>query len=220
LIILELEFLIKISPNGKTISDEEMQEIFDRYGATRESIFRRHEMNEVIEYTKGTGIEVGCGLNKIHTSAIGVNLVLSDTDFGYPFGAQIKSDGATLPWFSNNCLDYVFSSHCLEHFYEPEKALAEWTRILKLDGYLVLILPHKNYYPNIGEPNANKDHKNDFLPEDVKRMIEKIGKYEIIRIDTLHEKLKDDEVAISEAPKYGHESLNFSFEIVAKKVKP
>jgi len=211
--------MIKISPYGKEITDDEMQQIFTKYNATRESIFRRYEMNEVIEYTKGLGVEVGCGLNKIHTGAIGINLVLSDMDFGYPFGAQIKADGISLPWFTDNSLDYVFSSHCLEHFHEPKKALKEWTRIIREGGYLVLILPHKNYYPNIDHPQANKDHKHDFLPEDVKKMIDEIGKYEIIRIDTLHDKLKDNKIAITEASKYGHDTLNFSFEIVAKKIK-
>jgi predicted SAM-dependent methyltransferase len=210
--------VIRISPDGKEITDEQMQEIFDRYKATRESIFRRHEMNEVIKYTKGIGVEIGCGLNKIHTAAIGVNIILSDKDYGYPFGAQIRSDGTNLPWFTDSSLDYVFSSHCLEHFYEPQTALKEWTRVLKLHGYLVLILPHKSYYPNIGHPNANKDHKHDFYPSDVKKMIESIGKYEIIQIDTLHEKLKNDKVATIEASKYGHNSLNFSFEIVARKI--
>ena len=211
--------MIKISPYGKEISNNEMQAIFDKFGADRESIFRRYEMNEVIKYTKGDGVEIGCGLNKIHTSAIGINIVLSNMDFGYPFGAQIKADGSKLPWFSDDSLDYVFSSHCLEHLYEPEKALQEWTRVIHIGGFLVLILPHKNFYPNIGQPNANKDHKNDFLPDDVKKMIDNIGKYEIIQFDSLHDTLKDNPVAISEASKYGHDSLNFSFEIVAKKIK-
>ena len=211
--------MIKISPSGKEITDQEMQNIFTKYGATRESIFRRYEMNEVIEYTKGVGIEVGCGLNKIHTAAVGINIVLTDSDYGYPFGAQIKADGISLPWFSDNSLDYVFSSHCLEHFYEPERALNEWTRIIKVGGYLVLILPHKKYYPNIGHPNANKDHKHDFLPEDIKKMIDKIGRYEIVMMDTLHEKLENVKVAVEEAPKYGHPTLNFSFEVIAKKIK-
>jgi len=209
--------MIKISPEGKEITDEEMLDVFKKYGATRESIFRRYEMNEVIQYTKGVGIEVGCGLNKIHTGAIGINLVMSDLDYGYPFGPQIKSDGTNIPWFSSNSLDYVFSSHCLEHFHDPKKALEEWTRVLKIGGHLVLLLPHKEFFPNIGEPNANPDHKNDFFPEDVKKMIIDIGGYEIIQIDTIHEKLKDNKIAIDEAPKYGHKSLNFSFEIIAKK---
>ena len=211
--------MIKISPNGKEISDEQMQEIFNKYDATRESIFRRHEMNQVIQFTKGVGIEVGCGLNKIHASAIGINKVLSDNDFDYPFGAQIQYEGDNLPFFKDNSLDYVFSSHCLEHIVDTKKALLEWTRVLKNGGYLVLILPHKSYFPNIGQKNSNPDHEHDFLPEDVKKIIDGIGQYEIISIDTLHEKLKDDKIAVSEAPKYGHDSLNFSFEIIAKKIK-
>ena len=211
--------MIKISPDGRTLSDEEMQKIFDKYGATRESIFRRHEMNEVIEFTKGVGIEVGCGLNKIHTAAIGINKVLTENDFGYPFGAQICSEGDSLPWFKDSSLDYVFSSHCLEHIVDTKKALLEWTRILKVGGYLVLILPHKNYFPNIGQPNSNPDHKHDFLPFDIERIIKEIGQYEILQIDSLHEKLKDDKVAVDEAGKYGHKSLNFSFELIAKKIR-
>jgi len=211
--------LIKISPRGKEISDGEMQRMFEKFNATRESIFRRYEINEVIQYAEGVGIDIGCGLNKIHTSAIGINKILTDNDFGYPFGAQIKGEGDYLPWFNDNSLDYIFSSHCLEHIIDPKKALYEWTRILKVRGYLILILPHKKYYPNIGDPNANPDHKHDFLPEDIEKLINEAGKYEIIQIDTLHEKLKDNKIAISEASKYGHPSLNFSFEVVSRKLK-
>jgi len=210
--------LIKISPEGKEISDGEMQRMFEKFNATRESIFRRYEINEVIQYAEGVGIDIGCGLNKIHTSAIGINKILTDNDFGYPFGAQIKGEGDYLPWFNDNSLDYVFSSHCLEHIIDPKKALHEWTRILKVGGYLILILPHKKFYPNIGDTNANPDHKHDFLPEDIEKMINEIGRYEIIQIDTIHDKLKSNDVAKKEAPKYGHETLNFSFEVVARKI--
>jgi len=65
----------------------------------------------------------------------------------------------------------------------------------------------------------NPDHKHDFLPEDIEKLINEAGKYEIIQIDTLHEKLKDNKIAISEASKYGHPSLNFSFEVVSRKLK-
>jgi len=196
-----------------------MQTIFNKFQANRESIFRRHEINQVIEFTKGNGIDIGCGLNKIHTSAIGINKILTENDYGYPFGAQIKGVGDSLPWFSDGSLDYVFSSHCLEHIMDTKKALLEWTRVIKNGGYLVLILPHKDYFPNIGQPNSNPDHKHDFLPSDIKKIIDEINECEIVQFDTLHEKLKNDQIAISEAPKYGHLSLNFSFEIVAKKTK-
>jgi len=210
--------MIKISPYGKEISDEEMLSIFKTNGAHRESIFRRYEMNEVIEYTKGIGIDVGCGLNKIHSSAIGIDKRMSPSDFGYPFGAQIRAEGDHLTWFAKESLDFVFSSHCLEHFADPLLALSEWHRVLKRGGHLVLILPHKQRYPVVGSPGANGDHKRDFLPQDAKDGLEKVGSFEIIRTDTLMERLKDNPWATSEAGRYGHKTLNFSFEVVARKL--
>jgi SAM-dependent methyltransferase len=210
--------MIKISPYGKEITDQEMLEIFNHNGAHRESIFRRYEMNEVIEYTRGTGIDIGCGLNKIHSSAIGIDKRMSPSDFGYPFGAQIRAEGDKLPWFESNTLDFVFSSHCLEHISDPIAALREWHRVLKHNGHLILILPHKRRYPPVGTPGANQDHKRDFLPQDIIASLEKIGPFRIVQTDTLFEKLKDNPWGQSEARKYGHSSLNFSFEIVAAKL--
>lgn len=209
--------MIKISPYGKEISDEEMLSIFNGNGAHRESIFRRYEMNEVIQYTKGIGVDIGCGLNKIHSSAIGIDKRMSTSDFGYPFGAQIRAEGDRLPWFDDNSLDYVFSSHCLEHIADPVSALKEWHRVLKHGGFLVLILPRKDRYPVVGTPGANQDHKRDFLPRDVLDTLEKVGSFEILQEDTLVDRLKDNQWAIDEAKKYGHNTLNFSFEVVARK---
>ena len=42
---------------------------------------------------------------------------------------------------------------------------AEWWRLVKVDGYLVLYLPHADLYPNVGQPGANPDHQHDFTPE-------------------------------------------------------
>ena len=209
--------MIKISPQGKEISDDEMLSIFNGNGAHRESIFRRYEMNEVIQYTKGIGVDIGCGLNKIHSSAIGIDKRMSTSDFGYPFGAQIRAEGDRLPWFGDNSMDFVFSSHCLEHMTDPVSALKEWHRVLKRGGYLVLILPRKDRYPAVGSPGANQDHKRDFSPQDVLDNLERVGSFEILQQDTLVEKLKDNQWATDEAKKYGHNTLNFSFEIVAKK---
>lgn len=210
--------MIKISPNGKEVTDEEMLSIFNGNGAHRESIFRRYEMNEVIEYTKGVGVDIGCGLNKIHSTAIGIDKRMSPSDFGYPFGAQIRALGDKLPWFEDNSLDFVFSSHCLEHMTDPLSALREWHRVLKIEGFLVLILPRKDRYPQVGSPGANKDHKQDFLPQDIINMLRKVGDFQIVQKDTLVERLKGNQWAIDEAKKYGHTTLNFSFEIVAKKL--
>ena len=181
-----------------------------------ESVFRRHEMNHVIHLTAGTGIDVGCGLNKIHSSAIGIDKRAGSKDTGYPFGAQVRGVGDTLPWFEDRSLDYVFSSHALEHMVDTEAALQEWHRVLAPGGRLVMILPDKRRYPNIGQPGANPDHKHDFLPSDIEKIVRGVG-FRIVQLDTIARKLEDDPWATWEAPKYGHKSLNFSFEVIALK---
>ena len=40
--------------------------------------------------------------------------------------------------------DFVLSSHTLEHIANPLKALSEWLRIIKENGIVLIVLPHKN----------------------------------------------------------------------------
>jgi len=215
---------VLISPYAQSISIPKMEDIFEKAGASFETIFRRLEINEVIKYTKGVGIDVGCGLNKVHSSAIGIDFRLGKIDFGYSFGANIKcsqnKERLKLPWFSDESLDFVFSSHCLEHFTNLRKSLDEISRVLKVGGYLVLILPDMKYYPKKGDSHANPDHEWDCYPEVILKIIENRGDFEVIQIDTLHNKLKNIELTERDkriADHYGHNCLNFSFEGVFQK---
>jgi len=214
-----------VSPDGKSLSIGKMENIFEKAGAINETIFRRLEFNQVIQYTKGVGIDIGCGLNKIHSVAIGIDFQLGDKDFGYPFGANIKAtknkDWLSLPWFKDESLDFVFSSHCLEHFSNPLKTVQEASRVLKSSGYLVVILPDMRYYPRKGQPNANPDHEWDCYPEVLLDIVNSAGQFKVIQLDTLHAKLKDIKLTLRDrriADSYGHESLNFSFEGIFQKL--
>ena len=40
--------------------------------------------------------------------------------------------------------DFVLSSHCIEHLANPLKGIKKWIRVLKQEGLLVLVIPHKN----------------------------------------------------------------------------
>jgi SAM-dependent methyltransferase len=214
-----------ISPEEKSLTISEMEGVFDRAGAVNETIFRRLEFNQVIRFTKGVGIDIGCGLNKIHSAAIGIDFQLGDKDFGYPFGANIKvaknKDWLPLPWFKDESLDFVFSSHCLEHFSKPGETIREIFRLLKPGGYLVLILPDMRYYPEKGEPRANPDHEWDCYPQVVVDIVTSVAQFKIVQLDTLHEKLKNLKLTPRDeriAAGYGHKSLNFSFEGIFQKL--
>ena len=115
-------------------------------------------------YTRGSCLDVGCGMKKVWPSLIGVDAGVA---FGHRTDAQIIRPADKLDLFADASMDGVFSSHTLEHVVDWKATLKEWWRVIKPKGFLTLYLPHKNFYPNIGQPGSNPDHKHDFLPEDI-----------------------------------------------------
>jgi len=129
-----------------------------------------------LRWLRGRGLDLGCGPFKIIPTAIGV-------DNGHHWGhQQAQAPYVSTPtcekldMFGDGTMDYVFSSHLLEHIQNYHAALAEWWRVLKPGGYLILYLPHADLYPNIGKPGANPDHKHDYRPEDIIRRMVMLGK--------------------------------------------
>ena len=116
-------------------------------------------------YLQGVFLDIGCGTEKVWPSAIGV-------DNGHHFGrgaADIQCDATKLTLFADNSVDAVFSSHVLEHFPRDKVAdiLREWSRVIRIGGYLVLYVPSALSYPKCGEDGANPDHKWDIYPGDI-----------------------------------------------------
>jgi len=123
---------------------------------------------DVLPYIGQSGFDIGCGPSKVFPHLIGVDNLRDQQLFGVAMKPDfVVKDCARMAMFSAGCMDTVFSSHTLEHLEDPGAALAEWWRLLAEGGHLVLYLPHKRFYPNIGEPGANPDHRHDFLPEDI-----------------------------------------------------
>jgi SAM-dependent methyltransferase len=54
---------------------------------------------------------------------------------------DIVASGDDLP-FKDNTVDFVVSSHVIEHFYDPVKTIGEWLRVVKPGGYVFIIAPH------------------------------------------------------------------------------
>jgi SAM-dependent methyltransferase len=54
---------------------------------------------------------------------------------------DVVAPGDELP-FEDDSHDFVFSSHVIEHFPDPIKALYEWVRVAR--RYVVLIAPHRD----------------------------------------------------------------------------
>ena len=118
------------------------------------------------KYCLGKGVDVGAGIWPI-------------------LGARVieiqKDENAYVIKEHNNSLDFVFSSHCLEHLDKWHDALREWYRVLRDGGVLFLYLPHSSY--EMWLPGVNKYHKwspepkviEEFLSKELKMKIKEIS---------------------------------------------
>ncbi len=65
-------------------------------------------------------------------------------DRSKPAGRQFIVEATAMESIPSASYDFVLSSHALEHTANPILALSEWIRLLKDQGTLVLMLPHKD----------------------------------------------------------------------------
>lgn len=61
---------------------------------------------------------------------------------GEPCRADYQGDATALP-FHDHSLDYVVTSHVLEHVANPIAALVEWCRVLRPGGIIYLLVPDR-----------------------------------------------------------------------------
>ena len=61
---------------------------------------------------------------------------------GEALPVDIVAPGDDLP-VADESQDFVISSHVIEHFFDPIRAIKEWWRVIKPGGYIFIIAPHK-----------------------------------------------------------------------------
>jgi glycosyltransferase involved in cell wall biosynthesis/predicted SAM-dependent methyltransferase len=140
-------------------------------------------------YCLGNGVDLGYGGDPIVPSAITVDLPTPYNKVGdHPL--NLAGDARNLYWFSDNSLDYVYSSHLLEDFEDTEGTLREWLRVLKPGGVLVLFCPDEQAYRSHCKKHGqtyNLNHKHpDFslaYVEDI--LLNRIGNVEVIHENPL-----------------------------------
>ncbi|MGD8787121.1 MAG: methyltransferase domain-containing protein [Phycisphaerales bacterium] len=127
--------------------------------------------HRIVSYLKGVGLDLGCGDEKICPSALGI-----DIRSGKNVDIQIDlSANDSLSIFSDGYFDYIFSAHVLEDFKCTDAVLTEWWRKVKVGGYLILYGPDPDFYPRIGTPGSNVEHKRDLYWQDVWKILKGFG---------------------------------------------
>jgi predicted SAM-dependent methyltransferase/ADP-heptose:LPS heptosyltransferase len=118
---------------------------------------------EIVKWTRGRGLDIGAGMYRTFPHFITVDNNADARLFGHnmPRPDLFVPHAAELGLLADGCMDFVFSSHLLEHIEEDRlvKVIREWWRVVKLQGFMVLYLPDEDEYPKVGEEGANPDHK-------------------------------------------------------------
>ncbi|HWE13570.1 MAG TPA: methyltransferase domain-containing protein [Solirubrobacteraceae bacterium] len=110
------------------------------------------------------GIEIGAAAhNRYYLDALNVDRWgTNDTPYKLeerrlalrPAKVDIVAPGDDLP-LGDDSVDFVFSSHVIEHFPDPIRALREWVRVAR--RYVVVIAPHRDRTFDAGRPLTTAD---------------------------------------------------------------
>jgi SAM-dependent methyltransferase len=127
----------------------------------------------------GIGVDVGCNrLEWVYSKGVSDDKNIHDYDAWYesaissnktnsfPIDPNLnKYDALNFPEKCKN-LDYIFSSHCLEHLPGWVEVMDYWKIKLRVGGVLFLYLP--DYSQEYWRPWNNKKHVNIITPEIIK----------------------------------------------------
>ena len=98
-------------------------------------------------------------------------------------GFQFIGEAANLKGVKDASYDFVLSCHSLEHVANPIKALKDWSRVLKQNGRLVLVLPDKEFTFDHNRPITSLAH----LIEDYNNNIDESDTTHFDEVINLHD---------------------------------
>ncbi len=98
----------------------------------------------------GVGVDIASQGDSVVPWAIGFDLPVAEfnvyCDNHPPRGPiQLRGHADQLP-FETESLDFVYSSHLLEDYLDWDPVLAEWSRVLRPNGYLIVLVPDKELW--------------------------------------------------------------------------
>lgn len=124
---------------------------------------------------------------------------------GEALPVDIVAPGDDIP-LPDNSVDFVISSHVIEHFVDPIKALKEWRRLVRPGGYIFIIAPHKErtfdkerprttlqelidrHEKGIGLPDPDIGHCSVWVTQDFVDLIAWLG-WDIVEIQDTDDKV-------------------------------
>jgi SAM-dependent methyltransferase len=102
-------------------------------------------------------------------------------------GQQFLAEGADVRVIPSGMYDFVLSAHMLEHTANPLRALAEWKRLLKPGGAMVLVIPARDGTFDHRRPITTLAH----LIEDFEKNVSEDDRTHLTEVLQLHDLSRD-----------------------------
>jgi ubiquinone/menaquinone biosynthesis C-methylase UbiE len=146
------------------------------------------------QYCVGNGLEIGGSAhNPFGLDTVNIDITDSmDTVYkmmemelcGEMLPVDFVAPGDDIPVVDES-FDFVVSSHVLEHFVNPIKAIVEWFRIIRPGGTIFMIVPHRDrtfdserertplshiigdYITGRSEPHETEQHEHVWITQDI-----------------------------------------------------
>lgn len=120
---------------------------------------RFHKPGKILVVGCGAGVEAAILARCLDAEVIGIDIL---EDFDPDSARQVtlqKGDARAMP-FNDNTFDFVYSYHALEHIPDPELALKEIQRVLKIGGGYWIGTPNRQrLFGYIGSKDASIKEK-------------------------------------------------------------
>lgn len=113
----------------------------------------RWEVEKLIPWFSGKGVDVGAGARSISKDILRV-------DIDEKVKPDVVASGDNLP-FKDGEFDYLVSIHSFEHFKEPVKTMKEWLRVIKVGGVIGIAHPDITFTKKQKPPEENPSLKDN-----------------------------------------------------------
>jgi len=119
---------------------------------------RLADSNFVRKYFVGDGIDVGGKPDPLKLYTEFFPLLRSVRTWDWEDG-----DAQFMAGVPDASVDFIHSSHCLEHLNDPAEGLRNWLRVLRPGGHIIVTIPDEDMYEQGTFPSTyNRDHKQTF----------------------------------------------------------
>lgn len=133
---------------------------------TSKSKTLREARGDFEKYLQGHGIDIGCG-----------NDLLAIPNGQVDPWDKEQGDMEEMASVKDGSYDFVYASHALEHARSVETALFNWSRILKRNGTMYIVVPDYELYEHMTWPSVfNPDHKCSFSTRLTQKQINRFDK--------------------------------------------